>query len=149
MLRKAKASSTSSLNQTGSTNVFMKAPAAKLPQLNEDMTLTQFRKFKMDWDVSERITNLPENQIHAQLYSACSESVQDSLVHTESDFFSSTEEKMIETLEKIVTKKCNPMVNRLHFRSIHQLQEESIKDFVVRLGPQHPIASFATLTSNL
>ena len=105
ILRKAKASSVSSLNQAGSANIFMKAPAAKLPQLNEDMTLPQFRKFKMDWDVFKRITNLPENQIHAQLYNACSESVQNSLVNTESDFFSLTEEKMIETLEKIVTKK--------------------------------------------
>ena len=65
--RKAKASSASSLNQAGSANVFMKTPAAKLPQLNEDMTLPQFRKLKMDWDVFKRITDLPENQIHAQL----------------------------------------------------------------------------------
>ena len=82
----------------------MKAPAVKLPQLNEDMILPQFRKFKMDWDVFKRIKNLPGNQIHAQLYNACSESVQNNLVNTESDFFSLTEEKMIETLEKIVTK---------------------------------------------
>ena len=89
----------------------MKAPAARLPQLNEDMTLPQFRKFKMDWDVFKRITNLPENQIHAQLYNACSESVQNSLVNTESDFISLTEEKMIETFEKIVTKQWNPTIH--------------------------------------
>ena len=83
----------------------MKAPAAKLCQFNEDITLAQFRKFKMDWGVFKRITNLPENQIHAQLYNACSESVQNSLVNTKSDFFFLTEEKMIETPEKIVTKK--------------------------------------------
>ena len=81
----------------------MRAPAAKLPQLNEDMTLPQFRKFTMDWDVFKRITNLPEYQIHTQLYNAC-ESVQNSLVNTESDFFSLTEDKMTQTLEKIVTK---------------------------------------------
>ena len=43
ILRKAKASSASLQNQTGSLNIFMKAPAAKLPQLYEDMTLPQFR----------------------------------------------------------------------------------------------------------
>ena len=142
ILRNTKASSASSQNQTGSSNIFMKAPAAKLPQLNEDMTLPQFRKFKMDWDVFKRITNLPESQIHAQLYNACSESFQNSLVNTESDFFSLTEEKMIETLEKIVTKQCNPTVHRLHFRSIHQLQEESIKDFVVSLRSSAPDCEF-------
>ena len=106
------------------------------------MTSPQFRKFKMDWDVFKRITNLPESQIHAQLYNACSESVQNSLMHTESDFFSLTEEKMIEILEKIVTKQCNPTVHQLNFRSIHQLQEESIKDFVVRLRSSAPDCEF-------
>ena len=80
ILRIAKASSTSSLNQAGSAKIVMKAPAAKLPQLNEDMTLPQFRKFKIDWDAFKRIANFPQNQIHAQLYNSWSESVQNSLV---------------------------------------------------------------------
>ena len=49
---------------------------------------------------------------------------------------------MIETLEKIVTKQCNPTVHQLHFRSVHQLQEESIKDFVVRLRSSAPDCEF-------
>ena len=49
---------------------------------------------------------------------------------------------MIETLEQIVTKKFNSMVHQLHFRSIHQLQEESIKDFVVRLRFSAPDCEF-------
>ena len=65
----------------------MKGPVAKLPQLSEDMTIPEFRKFKMGWDVFKRITNLSENQIHAQLYNAYSESVQNNLENTESDFF--------------------------------------------------------------
>ena len=142
VLTKAKESSTSSLNQVGSAKVFMKAPTVKLPQLNENMTLPQFRKSKMDCDVFKRITNLPENQIHAKLYNSCSESVHNSLVKTESDFFSLTEEKMTATLEKIVTKKCNRTVHRLRFRSIHQLQEDSIKDFVVILRSSAPDYKF-------
>ena len=62
-------------------------------------------------------------------------------MNTESDFFSSTEEKTIETLEKIVTKKCNPTVHWLH-RAINQLQEVSIKDFVVRLRSSAPDCEF-------
>ena len=49
---------------------------------------------------------------------------------------------MTETLEKIVTKTCNPMVHWLHFPSIHQLQEKSIKDFVVRLRFSAPDCEF-------
>ena len=75
-------SSSNSLNQAGSATIFMKAPTAKLAQLNEDMTLPQFRRLKMDWDVFKRITNLQESQIHAQLYNTYSESVQNRLVNT-------------------------------------------------------------------
>ena len=49
----------------------MKTPAAKLPQLNTDMTHAQSQKFKTDWHVFKCITNIPDNQIHAQLYSCC------------------------------------------------------------------------------
>ena len=33
----------------------IKAPAAKLPQINTDMTLQQFRKFLIDWNVFKQI----------------------------------------------------------------------------------------------
>ena len=49
---------------------------------------------------------------------------------------------MTETLEKIVTKKCNPMVHRLNSQSIHLPQEESIKDFGVRLRSSAPDCEF-------
>ena len=45
-------------------------------------------------------------------------------------------------LKRLSQKKCNPMVHWLHFRSIHQLQEESIKDFVVRLKSSAPDCEF-------
>ena len=63
-------------------------------------------------------------------------------MNTEYNFFSLTEEKMIGTLKKIVIKKCNPTVYLLHFKSIHQLQEKSIKDFVVRLKSSVPDCKF-------
>ena len=83
---------------------FMKSPAAKLPHLNADMTHPQFRKFKTDWAVFKRITNLPSNQLHAQLYNSCDEHVQNSLVNTVTDFFSLTEVELLNMLEDIVPK---------------------------------------------
>ena len=49
---------------------------------------------------------------------------------------------MTETHEKIITKKCNKGVHWLHFQSIHQLQEEPIKDFLVRLRSSAPDYEF-------
>ena len=57
ILGKPKASSTSSMKQASSGNVFMKASAVKPPQLNDDMTLPQFRKSKQDWDVFKSTRN--------------------------------------------------------------------------------------------
>ena len=63
------------------------------------------------------IKNLPENQIHEQLYNACSESVQNSLVNTESDFLLCDKRKKWLKHLKWLLQKCNPMVHQLHFRS--------------------------------
>ena len=58
----------------------------KLPQLTNEMTLPQFRKFKIDWTVFKNITLLPDNQITSQLYNACEDSVQTSLINTIPNF---------------------------------------------------------------
>ena len=44
---------------------FMKTPAAKPPIILHDMKRLQFCKFRTDWNVFKRITNLPDNQIYA------------------------------------------------------------------------------------
>ena len=95
-----------------------KIPAAKLPQLQAEMTKPQFRKFLIDWSVFKKITNIPDNQVHAQLYNSCDDSVQNSLLNTVSDFFRLSEEQLLKTLEEIVTKRSNPAVHRLQFSSL-------------------------------
>ena len=60
----------------------IKTPAEKLSQLQAEMTNPQFRKFRVDWSVFKKITNIMDNQIHAQLYNACDDSVQNSLLNT-------------------------------------------------------------------
>ena len=45
----------------------IKTPAEKLSQLQAEMTNPQFRKFRVDWSVFKKITNIMDNQIHAQL----------------------------------------------------------------------------------
>ena len=66
---------------------FMKIPAAQPPQILPDITHPQFREFRTDWNVFKKITNLPDSQIHAQLYNSCNESVQNSSVNSVPKFF--------------------------------------------------------------
>ena len=75
------------------------------------MMQPQFHKFHTDWNVFKCITNLPENQIHPQLYNTCDETVQNSHVNSVSDFFSLSENELLGTLEAIVTKNSNPAVH--------------------------------------
>ena len=46
----------------------IKAPAVKLPQLHSEMTPQQFRKFRIDWEVFAKMTNMPPAQTNIQLY---------------------------------------------------------------------------------
>ena len=95
--------------------VQIKAPAAKLPEIKQDMTLQQFRKFLIDWNVFKQITGIEESQIAAQLYSCCDESVQNGLVNTVKDIFTINETELLKLIEQIVTKRSNPTVHRMNF----------------------------------
>ena len=120
----------------------MKTPAAKPPLILSDMTQPQFHKFHTDWNVFKHITNLPKNQIHPQLYNTCDETVQNRLVNTVSDFFSLSENELLDTLEAIVTKKSNPAVHRLTFASLFQSEGEPVNDFVIWLKFVSPNSEF-------
>ena len=120
----------------------VKPPSAKLPQLTSDMTLPQFRKFLIDWNVFKRITNISETQIHAQLYSCCDDIVQNTIVNTVPDIFSVSEANLLGIIESIVTKHSNPSVHRMNFGSIIQSPAETIQEFVVRLRSLAPYCEF-------
>ena len=107
--------------------------SAKLPSALSDMTHPQFRKFRIDWSIYKNITNIATNQISSILYNACSESVQSSIVNTCADFITLCEEDFLNVIERLVTKRSNPAVHRLNFRSIKQNEHESIQEFEVRL----------------
>ena len=94
------------------------------------MTLPQFRKFRMDW------------QINAQLYSCCNAHVQNSIVNTVSDFFTLSEGDLLNAIERIVTKCSNPSVHRLTFRSTLQLPNETIQEYIVKLKSLAPDCAF-------
>ena len=69
-------------------------------------------------DCLQWITNLPENQLQAQLYNACDDTVQNILVNNVSDFFALAKDNFLHTLEDIAAKKANPVLNWLTFSSL-------------------------------
>lgn len=75
------------------------------------MMQPQFHKYCTDWTVFKQITNLPEGQLHAQLYNACDDTAQNTLVNTVNNFFALTKNYFLHTLEDIVTKKANPALH--------------------------------------
>ena len=85
------------------------------------MMQPQFHKFCTDWTVFKQITSLPESQLHAQLYNACDNTAQNTLVNTVNDFFVLTKNYFLHTLEDIVTKKASPAVHWLTFRQLKAL----------------------------
>ena len=112
---------------------FVKAPVARLPQLHIEMTHQQFRKFEIDWVVFLKMTNLPSDQIPAQLYSCGDEAVQTAIVNTYPKFFTLEQSQLLDVIERIVTQKSNPMIQRMSFTGLMQGEFETLQTFVVRL----------------
>ena len=96
----------------------MKPPTAKLPQLSSEMTAQQFQKFRIDWGIFIRRTNLPTAQTNVQLYNSADETVQNSIINTYPEFFNTSSNKLLDMLEVLVMQKSNPIVYRISFSSI-------------------------------
>ena len=65
----------------------IQALAAKPPNLNIEMTPQQFRKFRIDWDVFTKMTNMPSSQFNIHLYNCADEAVQNAIINTHPNFF--------------------------------------------------------------
>ena len=107
---------------------------AKPPSIVSDMTHPLFRKVCTDWDVYKKLCRLPAEQAGPQLYNACDQTVQTSIINASVDFFSLSETEMLDSIEKIVTKRVNPAVHRMNFHNMMQGETESIQDFHTRLS---------------
>ena len=93
-----------------------------------EMTLPQFQKFWMDWNVFKHVTNITWQQINVQLYRSCDAHVQNSIVNSVRFFLS--EGDLLNAIERIVTKHSNPSVHCLTFSSTLQLTNEQYKSIL-------------------
>ena len=103
-----------------------KEPPIRQPQITLDMTNQQFRKFKIDWGMFIQLTTIPPSLIAAQLYRAFEDSAQNSILNTSADIITLSEQKLIQIIETIMTKCCNPTVHHFNFANLSQLEGESI-----------------------
>lgn len=79
------------------------------------------QKFRQNWpahwNVFKQIANMSPRHIDAQLQSTCTDTAQNSLVNTVTNFFDLNKIQLLETLERIFTKISNPTVHPLQFSS--------------------------------
>ena len=113
--------------------IYAKAPSAKLPQLDFEMTPQQFRKFQIDWEVFTRLTDMPTSQTSIQLYSCADESVQNTIINTYPKFFTTDLDRLLEMIEALVTQRSNPMVHQITFTSMLQDEDKPIQQYLVHV----------------
>ena len=111
----------------------IQALAAKPPNLNIEMTPQQFRKFRIDWDVFTKITNMPSSQFNIHQYNCADEAAQDAINNSHPNFFTTDPDKLLDMVEALVTQRSNPIVHRLAFASISQGEGEPIQNYLVHL----------------
>ena len=80
----------------------------ELPNLKGDSTHPEFRNFKMDWAIYKKLATLPENLIAVQLYSACDNSIQNSILNLSEDFLTLQEDEIFSLLSQIAIKEIQP-----------------------------------------
>ena len=96
-----------------------KSTKAKPPQVTSEMTHPHFCKFKIDWDIFKHILS---DQITAQLYNLCDDSVQNSIIDTVTDSFN----------------KMNPLICKSLKTSLPSVQTQLSTICIFGTLPKHP-----------
>ena len=97
------------------------------------MTPQQFRKFQINWDAFTKMTNMPSSQFNIHLYDCTDEAVQNAIINTHPNFFTTDPDKLLDMVKALVTQRSNPIVHRLAFASMSQDEGEPIQNYLVRL----------------
>ena len=109
----------------------IKPLTAKLRQLSSEMMTQQLQKFRIDWDIFTRMTNLPTAQTNVQLCNCADEAVQNSIINTYPDFFDTSPNNLLDMLKVLVMRKSNPMVHQILFSSIAQNDNDTVQNYAV------------------
>ena len=79
------------------------------------------------------MTNMPSSQFNIHLYNCADEAVQNAIINTHPNFFTTDPDKLLDMVEALVTQRSNPIVHRLAFASMSQEEGELIQNYLVRL----------------
>ena len=72
------------------------------------MTSQQFRKFQIDWDIFAKITNMLRSQTNIYQYNSTDEAVQNAIVNTHPDFFTTNPNTLLGMVEVLSTQETQP-----------------------------------------
>ena len=79
------------------------------------------------------MTNMPSSQFNIHLYNCADEVVQNAVINTHPNFFTTDPDKLLDMVEALVIQRLNPIVHRLAFASMSQDEGEPIQNYLVRL----------------
>ena len=76
---------------------------------------------------------MPSSQAHIHLYNCANVAVQNAVINTNPNFFTTTPDKLLDMVEVLVTLRSNPIVHRLAFAFMYLEEDEPIQNYIVHL----------------
>ena len=73
------------------------------------------------------MTNMPSSQANIHLYNCADEAVQNAIIDTHPNFFTTDPDKLLDMVEVLVTQRSNLIVHRLAFASMSQMKMSQYK----------------------
>ena len=76
---------------------------------------------------------MPCSPANIHLYNCADEAVQNAIINTQPNFFTTDPDKLLDMVEVLATQRLNPIVHRLAFASMSQDEDEPIQNYHVCL----------------
>ena len=79
------------------------------------------------------MTNIPSSQFNIHLYKCADEALQNAIINTHPNFFTTDPDKLLDMVETLVTQRSTPIIHCLAFASMSQDKGEPIQNYLVCL----------------
>ena len=76
---------------------------------------------------------MPSSQANTHLYNCADKTVQNTIIHSHPNFFTTDPDKLLNMVEALVTQRSNPIIYCLTSTSISQDEDEPIQNYLVHL----------------
>ena len=119
-------------------------PKLERPQIDMGISAEEWKLFQRRWKLYSKSSNIVPEEAATQLFQCTSQQLGDAVLRYDHDVIDKSEELLMHVIESLAVIPVATMVLRAELLAMHQLTDESYRNFLARVRGKAEICSYST-----